>query len=212
MKLVRSARARIALITALVCAVVLGAFAVAAWSRLKAARIEALDRELESAGISLALSARMSLPATTAERLLNQRFGTEREKGRAFSVMAQGEKAVLSSQWPAGLDPATLPHNPGTFEREMGGPPDDGGPRSRAVPPDGGDGQSNQCWQANGTGFRRFANQPSGHHSDLALEMFMPVAGSLTRTSASEPEPRTPSSTTMCLCPFAYLPDTQIGP
>jgi two-component system heavy metal sensor histidine kinase CusS len=137
MNLVRSARARIALITALVCAVVLGAFAVAAWSRLKSARIEALDRELESAGISLALSARMSLPAATAERLLNQRFGSEREKGRAFSVIAQGEKAVLSSQWPSGLDPASLPHNPGTIEREMGGPPDDGGPRSRAVPPDG---------------------------------------------------------------------------
>lgn len=137
MKLVSSARARVALITALVCAVVLGAFAVAAWTRLKAARMEALDRELESAGLPLALAARMNLSAAKAEHMLNQRFGTDRQMGRAFAVHQPGEKPVLSSQWPKGLAPESLPHNTETVEREPTAPPDDnGGPRSRAVPPD----------------------------------------------------------------------------
>ena len=137
MKLIRSARARVALITALVCAVVLGAFALASWTRLKTARIEALDRELESAGTSLAMAARMNLPAATAERMLNQRFGTERQSGRAFAVSQPGGKPVLSSQWPAGLEVASLPHSAETVEREIGAPPEDnGGPRARALPPD----------------------------------------------------------------------------
>lgn len=142
MRLVRSARARLALITALTCALVLGAFAAAAWWRLRDARLGALDREMESTGALLSLAARRNLDAATVERGLSQRFGSERAAGRAFAICIPGQVPRLSSNWPQGLDPESLARSGETEEREMPGSPDEpGGPRMRAIPlpgnPDG---------------------------------------------------------------------------
>jgi len=138
MRLIRSSRARIALFTALLCSLVLGAFAAAAWWKLRDARMEALDREMEGAGNLLALSARRGLPASVAERGLNQRLGTARAAGRAFAVATPGSEVSHSSNWPRDLDPAALPRSEKTVEREMPGPPDgmEPGPRMRAMPPE----------------------------------------------------------------------------
>jgi two-component system, OmpR family, heavy metal sensor histidine kinase CusS len=141
MKLLRSSRARVALFTALVCALVLGAFAMAAWWKLRDARLLSLDREMESTGVFLSLAARRNLDAATVERGLSQRFGSQRAAGRAFAITIPGSAPRLSSNWPQGFDPEKLTRSTETEERELPGPPDDqGGPRARALPPDDFDG------------------------------------------------------------------------
>ena len=136
MKLIRSSRARIALFTAVVCALVLGAFAAAAWWKLKEARMDSLDRDLETAGGFVAMAARRNLQSSVVEHALDQRFGAGRAAGRAFAISIPGSETVFSSRWPKGLTTESLPRSSETVEREMPGPPDEGGPgpRMRAIP------------------------------------------------------------------------------
>ncbi len=111
MRLVRSSRLRIALSTAFVGTLVLGAFASAVWWKLKDLRVAAMDREMESVGTNLALNSRRGMTLTTATTRLRELFGKEREKGWQVAVSGPGEKAERSARWPADIDPAAFPHS-----------------------------------------------------------------------------------------------------
>ncbi|HWB05954.1 MAG TPA: ATP-binding protein [Verrucomicrobiales bacterium] len=138
-----------ALISVLTSAVILTAFAGAAWWKLREARMAALDQEIEDAGHLLAQSARWNPPATAVETRLGERFGKDRAAGWIYAVTRNGEEPQRSAQWPKAIDPHKYPPGtelitrdmpPGGFEdrdrpprREGGGPRGDFG---RGPPPD----------------------------------------------------------------------------
>jgi two-component system heavy metal sensor histidine kinase CusS len=138
-RLIRSSQLRVALISVLTSAVILTAFAGAAWWKLREARMAALDHELEDAGNTLAMAAgRRNLPATGVETRLSERFGKDRSAGWIYSVTREGEAPQHSAQWPKGVDPDKLPHSTEVIQRDMPGPPggfdDRDGPGGRGGP------------------------------------------------------------------------------
>lgn len=134
MKLLHSSRLRLALTTVVISGLVLGAFAAAAWWKIRDARLATVDREMESPGIRLSLAARSDLSLTRAESMLDEQFGKERAGGWRVSITSWDGRESRSDNWPVGLNPdsflpsaETMPYD---FGMPGGGRPDGpGGPR-----------------------------------------------------------------------------------
>lgn len=140
MRLLRSSRLRLALTTMVICGGVLGAFAAAAWWKIREARIATVDREMESPGIRLALAARSDLSLVRAEAMLHEQFGKDRAGGWRVSITGWDGREARSDNWPSGLNPEAFPPAaqtmPYDFGMPGGRPPGDGpgGPRGEPFP------------------------------------------------------------------------------
>lgn len=139
----RSYALRSAVVSATTSALVLIAFAGAAWWKLREARMVTLDRQIEETGGELALSARWGLIPEGVELRIDERFGRERSRGRAYAISYAGKPHQFSSTWPADLKPDALPRSSDVIERSLplrpGGLEPRDGPRDRYIPPPDGE-------------------------------------------------------------------------
>ena len=128
MNWLRSSALRAALVSVATSAVILAVFAGAAWWKLREVRQQSLDSEMEETGNHCAVMARWSLAPAVVEARLNERLGRVHAEGRAFAITVPGRAPSLSENWPAGLDPESLPHSKTVITWSLPGGPD-GGPR-----------------------------------------------------------------------------------